>query len=574
MNHLTSSKLLTIIASGLGKLVGQRTSEALIMTRILSAFNFLKRVGFAILLLGGLLYAQPYEPFRLYDMVGDTNQRIGDVIFEPLGDQDGDGYTDFLINMDVLNGHLRIMYGGEEPPYRTLDFAYLDVDTSAQTYYWTNYRHNTGKSACADYTGDGIVDIFVDLKQDFYDQCDAYMFIGGGGPEEFDTIWDWRSNYPEASHFVTGLGDFDGNGIPDFTRGGGAFAESFLWYFSWSWPNPPTEPTWMINRDGPGNNGNFADCQGVGDITGDGWPDFMEFVWYPDWSRHYEVWYGGPEADSTEDYALNTDTLEYATCCYGIYGDLNGDGLADLGSYIFDPFAPQTGPAIYYGRTPLNLTEPDVMLEHHSGEQITPDDGQIVGDINEDGYNDLAFRDNQRGSCYLYLGGNPMDSLWSFYLPVAEFDGFRTMLVRGLGDFNGDGIDDWAISGKKSVAGGVLSRVVVFAGDRNWGVPVSEERPDVPHDFVLGTPFPNPFNSEVIVPLTISRVAGKLDVSIYNTLGQLVYSFPDQHLTPGNTHFLRWNGTNQTGEALASGNYFVHGKLGQQVQTARLGYLK
>lgn len=168
-----------------------------------------------------------------------------------------------------------------------------------------------------------------------------------------------------------------------------------------------------------------------------------------------------------------------------------------------------------------------------------------------------------------------MDSLWSYWLPAADFEEFRTSLVRGIGDFNGDGIDDWAISAYEDFfTTPRRGRVVVFAGDRNWGVPVMNERPDIPHDFVLGNPYPNPFNYEVIIPLAISRAANSLDVSIYNTLGQLVYSFPNQHLTPGNTHFLRWNGTDQTGETVATGRYFVHGKLGSQLQTVRVTLIK
>lgn len=548
------------------------------MTRIPNVIRYIGRLGFAFLLLGGvvLAQAQPYEPVRLYDVLGDTLDTYGQFLLEPLGDQDRDGYSDFLTIIYGQSEHLRIVYGGPNLPYRELDFAYWGIDTTATRYTWTLLRQNTGQSSCADYTGDGIVDIMVDLRSTgFENACYAFLFAGGGGPEGFDTVWDWRTYGNPSSHFVSGLGDFDGNGTPDFTRSGGAWSETFLWYFNWSWPNPSTEATWAINRDGPNNNGNFQSCQGVGDVTGDGWPDFMHFVYYPDWSRHYEIWFGGPAADSIPDFEFIQDTLQYAAFAHGILGDLNGDGIADLGSYINDIIAPQTGPAIFWGGLPLNVTQPDVMLEHNSGEHINPSGAQCVGDINDDGYDDIGFRETDGRSCYLFLGGNPMDSLWSFYLPEAEFDGFRTSLVRGIGDFNGDGIDDWAISAYEDFwTTPRRGRVVVFAGDRNWGVPVTNERPAIAIDFLLGNPYPNPFNSEVIIPLTINRSAGTLDVSIYNTLGQLIYSFPNQHLSPGNTHFLRWNSTDQTGEPAASGQYFIRGKLESQIQTVTITLIK
>ncbi len=51
MNPLTIQNRVVSFFSGLGTLVGKRTSEALIMTRILSVFKILKRVGFAVLCL-------------------------------------------------------------------------------------------------------------------------------------------------------------------------------------------------------------------------------------------------------------------------------------------------------------------------------------------------------------------------------------------------------------------------------------------------------------------------------------------------------------------------------------------
>lgn len=551
-----------------------------VVTRILLGLQaILERVGFAVLLLGEALptLAQPYEPVVLYEAYGDTMEILGQYILEPLGDQNGDGFDDFLVNVGARGGNLRIVFGSNNSTFETSDFAHLDMDSSNSEYIWLLYRRNTGKSLCADYNSDGIVDVLLDLERgETRDTTYTFLFLGGGGPEEFDTLWDWRSIGTTTSHALTGLGDFNANGTPDFTRGWvGESPRIALWYFDWTWPDPPTEPTWVVNRPGPQQHSNFQTSQGVGDITGDGWPDMMYFVKYPDWSFHYEIWYGGPGADSIPDFQFIQDTMDVDIDLFGILGDVNGDGVDDIGAYVFDPFAPQTGPAIMYGGLPINVSQPDIMLGHNSGEQILPRDAQVVGDINDDGYKDVAYRDVNRGSCYLFLGGNPMDSLWSFYLPAADFEEFRTSLVRGIGDFNGDGIDDWAISAYEDFfTTPRRGRVVVFAGDRNWGVPVSAERPDIPHDFVLGNPYPNPFNSEVIIPLTISRAANSLDVSIYNTLGQLVYSFPDHHLTAGNTHFLRWNGMDNAGTQLASGRYFVRGSTGPQIQTVTITLIK
>ena len=70
------------------------------MTRILSVFNLLKRVGFAVLLLGGLLYAQPYEPTYLLDVTGEVGQYLGFSCFQSVGDQNGDGFDDVIVGSE------------------------------------------------------------------------------------------------------------------------------------------------------------------------------------------------------------------------------------------------------------------------------------------------------------------------------------------------------------------------------------------------------------------------------------------------------------------------------------------
>ena len=67
--------------------------------RILSAFNLLKRVGFAVLLLG-VAHAQPYEPTYLLDVTGEVGQYLGFSCFQSVGDQNGDGFDDVIVGSE------------------------------------------------------------------------------------------------------------------------------------------------------------------------------------------------------------------------------------------------------------------------------------------------------------------------------------------------------------------------------------------------------------------------------------------------------------------------------------------
>ena len=76
-------------------------------------------------------------------------------------------------------------------------------------------------------------------------------------------------------------------------------------------------------------------------------------------------------------------------------------------------------------------------------------------------------------------------------------------------------------------------------------------RPEiVPHEFALLPPYPNPFNSTLVIPFTIP-VQSKVNISIYNILGQRVDQFDFFTLSPG-AHRILWDAT-----AMSSGIYFI-----------------
>ena len=79
---------------------------------------------------------------------------------------------------------------------------------------------------------------------------------------------------------------------------------------------------------------------------------------------------------------------------------------------------------------------------------------------------------------------------------------------------------------------------------------VNYENPDLPFDFALGQNYPNPFNANTVISIDGEVHSGKL--AIYDIAGRMVRSFPLSE----ETRSITWDGTDASGETVASGTYF------------------
>ncbi len=80
------------------------------------------------------------------------------------------------------------------------------------------------------------------------------------------------------------------------------------------------------------------------------------------------------------------------------------------------------------------------------------------------------------------------------------------------------------------------------------------DEPVVPQEFTVFQNYPNPFNPETEIKFYLSE-AGLVKMNIYNILGQKVLSYENEFISKG-TYGLRWNGTDNHGQAVSSGVYF------------------
>ena len=271
---------------------------------------------------------------------------------------------------------------------------------------------------------------------------------------------------------VSHIGDVNADGFDDIIVGapGGDYAKLFFGGAVFD-----TIPD-LIFRDYKQYNCQFGcSIAGDGDVNGDGYPDIIigaSSTWIGP-SCPFEcfvtgaayVYFGGPTIDTTADLTLivgdwNTQTGWY----YGfgesvcIPGDLNADGYDDFViSAPNDDYDAHGRVYIYLGGPNVD-DQYDVLLE---GEEVFDNFGQAlstVGDMNNDGFDDVLigapmFHNNipnkiyQGGKAYLVYGSNEISLNNSIEFTDDTSSYYYGRFISGLGDVNGDSINDLGIMG-------------------------------------------------------------------------------------------------------------------------------
>jgi hypothetical protein len=95
---------------------------------------------------------------------------------------------------------------------------------------------------------------------------------------------------------------------------------------------------------------------------------------------------------------------------------------------------------------------------------------------------------------------------------------------------------------------------------------------EIPMSFALEQNYPNPFNPTTTIDFSVPKT-GVVNVSVYNSIGQLIKTLTDQNYVPG-TYQLTWNGMNNAGVGVASGVYFYKLTSQSYVRTMKMMLLK
>ena len=365
-----------------------------------------------------------------------------------------------------------------------------------------------GAWAIGDVNGDGYQDWFVRAAyHNSFGYFEAQIFYGGPNADLIpDALWHfrWQSD-GEQFHRV---GDFNGDGFDDLYKwreeGDVGFAcfgsVAFDTIPDWSRTSPPEAPYQSYP-------------EGHGDINGDGFGDIIATDFWPD--AHMYVFWGSQTPDTIPQ--LSIPVFQYGDA--SAVRDLNGDQRDEVLVWRFDEVT------LHLGRDSL-LAEPDVGLAfpcpYPSGNTVP------VGDVNGDGYNDLILfaRD-----CFiadwdylaLYLGNYEVSPqpVWTWTNRTQPLYLVSFASAAGLGDINGDGVDDFAIGATNVDNDGTRGKVVILSGDTSYHVAADQPRPELPEGLSVAV-YPNPFNVNAAIELTVPPGVKKVDLNLFNVVGQRV----------------------------------------------------
>jgi len=149
-----------------------------------------------------------------------------------------------------------------------------------------------------------------------------------------------------------------------------------------------------------------------------------------------------------------------------------------------------------------------------------------------------------------------------------EDDGGNDGLDGPFCDVNGDGLMEITFAASTGAINPLVPDKILVVGLTGDGTPAAPARPSLE----LGQNYPNPFNPSTRIDYSLGETA-PVRLEIYDVQGRLLRTLVDQPQQPGD-YSLVWDGRDDRGQALASGNYFYQLRVGESRQARRALLLK
>ncbi|MDY6914890.1 MAG: T9SS type A sorting domain-containing protein, partial [Candidatus Cloacimonadota bacterium] len=478
----------------------------------------------------------------------------GENEFDKLGmnmtslDFNGDGFDELVIwapqwpegTSETGFGKLYFYEGGPDFDAE-YDFGLEGTEESKVLYRFDNL---------GDMNGDGYEDLGVNRGLNGYWYIDIYF---GNDQQELEPDVQFLPEGDYVTYKVRPLGDVNADGFDD----AGVITASTLDQdipskFCICYGSDTQIVKEVITEEGIGY---IDSMSGVGDVNNDGYDDFtIGYAYYDEYEEERftnTLYYGREEIDSEPDVVLWDEPETFMTLGKAA-GRFNGDEYDDFVGH----FGTNTSTYIWYGQE--NITNQyDLLLPYGGGGGTSLDYGFDYGDVNNDGYDDLAIGYHYaggNGKAYLYLGGedpnNVVDLEFTESVNIIQ-DLFGYSLTMGY--FDGDEYADLAVGAPTNV--GVHPHngrgyVFVYGGNGQIYDTANEEEAIPQPPKATLTAHPNPFNPTVTFQIKANNY-DNLQINIFNVKGQKVKTIKTSEIIETSNHQVTWNAQKQ-----ASGVYY------------------
>ncbi|MBD3197563.1 MAG: hypothetical protein GF317_21090 [Candidatus Lokiarchaeota archaeon] len=437
-----------------------------------------------------------------------------------IGDVNGDGFDDFMIgagrNDDGgdLAGKAYLFFGKVSGWYNGLNISQADASFIGEN---TWDRFTSSISGVGDVNGDGYDDFLIgahynnDGPGSNAGKC--YLFFGkeNGWQRDFscsqaDASFIGEADSDYLGNSVAGIGDVNGDGYDDFMIGSGSNDEgglsagkSYLFFGrETGWIQNVGCSTANVSYIGESaNDVSGKELSGVGDVNNDSYDDFLicadsnsdgglsagkVYLFFGKVSG----WHNSIVSECGASFIgeISNDRLGSSTSGAG---DINGDGYDDFligAAYNDDGDGDNAGKSyLIFGKKTgwkrkLNCSEADASFMGESDSDFSGEAVSMVGDVNGDGYDDFLIGASSNddgglsaGKSYLFFGEeNGWERNINCSQADASFIGENSVIqfgesLSGVGDVNGDDLDDMMISAQLNDEGGTDSgKVYLFFG--------------------------------------------------------------------------------------------------------------
>jgi hypothetical protein len=374
-----------------------------------------------------------------------------------LGDVDNDGYDDFSVLVPT-RGYAVIYHGG--PQIRE---AFLHP--LAGTEFPLSSQSQVRPAGDIDF--DGFDDALITAPDVYISGMRAagavFVFYGSpsGLKEVADQVIVGTEKDMRMGSDVDSVGDINKDGYSDIIVGADGWNdETGLVRLYLGGPDGLQDhPVWTWEGEATGDRFGHA-VTGAGDLNADGWPDFAvgaPFATSGQGKGRVYIYYG--EADLSQMGVGSTIFGRMLKSYFGLSirlaGDVNNDGFSDL--IISAPEDP-SGPGLKAGKVELYVgeehginTTPKWTLQGESSDALLGFTIAFLGDVNRDGYDDVAIGApshtsegvEERGKFYIYFGDKTGFRNAPSVVELGDEAGDRlSMGLAGAGDIDGDGFRD------------------------------------------------------------------------------------------------------------------------------------